>query len=69
MAVRNSHANKRLPTCTDQSYISSSAEPETRKRDCAAGGLANARGRKEEAMPATRAEEEEEKYAESTLIV
>jgi hypothetical protein len=35
-AVGNSHTKRHLPVCTDQSRISLSAEPETRKRDCAA---------------------------------
>jgi hypothetical protein len=35
-AVGNSHTKRHLPVCTDQSRISLSADPETRKRDCAA---------------------------------
>ena len=33
---RDSHTKRHLPVCTDHSRISLFADPETRKRDCAA---------------------------------
>ena len=38
-AVGNSHTKRHLPVWTDHSRISLSAEPETKKRDCAAGSI------------------------------
>jgi hypothetical protein len=44
-AVGNSHTKRHSPVCTDQSCISLSAGPETRKRDCAAYEMTASWGR------------------------